>query len=277
MVVKKDNRKWKLHVDFTNVNKVCIREPHPIPAAEQKAKGLHKYHLKCFLDAYKWYHQIPIADEDEEKTTFFTREGVFCYKRLPFSLKNVGATYQRLIDKVFGHQMGRNMEVNADDMRDAKSQQKDSGPEYVPVKERKKDTPFHGNSKNLYEWKDGSMDQRSRRSLPKNERMLKVITNDAHTNKGRNSNNVPRNLRRNYERNTNGRKGKETNPVYFVSRTLHGAELEYPELEKLIFSLVNTASRKEPEPKNTWKLFTDEASSFDGLGARLMVVSPEGK
>ncbi|GKB84307.1 reverse transcriptase domain-containing protein [Tanacetum coccineum] len=116
MVVKKDNGKWKLHVDFTNINKACIREPHPLPAAEQKAESLHKYRLKCFLDAYKGYHQIPIAKKDEEKIAFFTREGVFCYKRLPFGLKNAGATYQRLIDRVFGHQMRRNMEVNTDDM-----------------------------------------------------------------------------------------------------------------------------------------------------------------
>ncbi|GKD97035.1 hypothetical protein Tco_1380932, partial [Tanacetum coccineum] len=92
MVVKKDNGKWKLRVDFTNINKACIRETHPLLAAEQKGKGLHKYRLKCFLDAYKGYHQIPIAEKDEEKTTFFTREGVFCYKRLPFGLKNAGVT-----------------------------------------------------------------------------------------------------------------------------------------------------------------------------------------
>ncbi|GJU49576.1 reverse transcriptase domain-containing protein, partial [Tanacetum coccineum] len=116
MVVKKDNGKWKLRVDFTNINKACIREPHPLLAAEQKAEGLHKYRLKCFLDAYKGYHQIPIAEKDEEKIAFFTKEGIFCYKRLPFGLKNTGATYQWLIHKVFGHQMGRNMEVNADDM-----------------------------------------------------------------------------------------------------------------------------------------------------------------
>ncbi|GJV55568.1 reverse transcriptase domain-containing protein [Tanacetum coccineum] len=116
MVVKKDSGKWKLRLDFTNINKAWIREPHPLPTAEQKAEGLHKYRLKCFLDAYKGYHQIPIAEKDEEKTLFFTREGVFCYKRLPFGLKNAGVTYQKLINKVFGHQMGRNMEVNVDDM-----------------------------------------------------------------------------------------------------------------------------------------------------------------
>ncbi|GKE60610.1 reverse transcriptase domain-containing protein [Tanacetum coccineum] len=116
LVVKKDKGKWKLRVDFTNINKACIREPHPLPADEQKTEGLYEYCLKCFLDAYKGYHQILIAEKDEEKTVFFTREGVFCYKRLPFGLKNAGATYQRLIDKVFNHQMGINIEVNADDI-----------------------------------------------------------------------------------------------------------------------------------------------------------------
>ncbi|GKE72086.1 hypothetical protein Tco_1534127 [Tanacetum coccineum] len=57
-----------------------------------------------------------MAERDEEKTAFFTREGVFCYKRLPFGLKNAGATYQKLIDKVFSYQLGRNMEVHANDM-----------------------------------------------------------------------------------------------------------------------------------------------------------------
>nr|GEW61905.1 reverse transcriptase domain-containing protein [Tanacetum cinerariifolium] len=82
----------------------------------EKNKDLHVYRIKCFLDAYKGYHQIPIAEKDEEKTAFYTREGVLFYRRLPFHLKNAGATYQRLIDKVFNHQLGRNMEVNACDI-----------------------------------------------------------------------------------------------------------------------------------------------------------------
>ncbi|GKD40916.1 hypothetical protein Tco_1261123 [Tanacetum coccineum] len=101
MVVKKDNGKWKLRVNFTNINKACIREHHPLPAAEQKAKDLHKYRLKCFLDAYKGYHQILIAEKGEEKTAFFTREGVFCYKRLPFSLKNAGGYLSKDYKKSF--------------------------------------------------------------------------------------------------------------------------------------------------------------------------------
>ena len=54
--------------------------------------------------------------EDEEKTAFITDRGTYCYKVMPFGLKNVGATYQRLVKKVFAEQLGRNMEAYVDDM-----------------------------------------------------------------------------------------------------------------------------------------------------------------
>nr|GEZ10692.1 reverse transcriptase domain-containing protein [Tanacetum cinerariifolium] len=73
IIVKKDDGKWKLRIDITNINKSCTREPHPLPAAKLGAKNLHKYQLKCFLDAYKGYHQIPMVEKDEEKPAFFTR------------------------------------------------------------------------------------------------------------------------------------------------------------------------------------------------------------
>ncbi|GJV81092.1 reverse transcriptase domain-containing protein [Tanacetum coccineum] len=116
VIVKKASERWKLCVDFMDINKACPKEHHSLPMIEQKVEDLHRHRLKCFLDAYKGYHQIPIAEKDKEKTAFYTREGVFYYRRLPFGLKNAGATYQRLIDKVFNHQLGRNMEVNVDDI-----------------------------------------------------------------------------------------------------------------------------------------------------------------
>ncbi|GJU08004.1 hypothetical protein Tco_1124434 [Tanacetum coccineum] len=57
--------------------------------------------VMCFLDAYKGYHQIQMAKEDEEKMAFHTNQRVFCYTKMPFGLKNAGATYQRLVDKAF--------------------------------------------------------------------------------------------------------------------------------------------------------------------------------
>ncbi|GJX31498.1 reverse transcriptase domain-containing protein [Tanacetum coccineum] len=116
VIVRKADGRWKLCVDFTDINKACPKEHHPLPTADKKVEDLYKYWLKCFLDAYKGYHHIPVAERDKEKTEFFTREGVLCYKRLPFGLKNAGATYQKLIDKASSHQLGCNMEVNADDM-----------------------------------------------------------------------------------------------------------------------------------------------------------------
>nr|GEY76257.1 reverse transcriptase domain-containing protein [Tanacetum cinerariifolium] len=58
----------------------------------------------------------PLAEADEEKTAFHAGQGVYCYTKMPFGLKNAGATYQRLMDKAFEGQMGRNIEVYVDDL-----------------------------------------------------------------------------------------------------------------------------------------------------------------
>ncbi|XP_020973549.1 uncharacterized protein LOC107646977 isoform X3 [Arachis ipaensis] len=69
-----------------------------------------------FMDAYSGYNQILMHPEDQSKTAFITEHGNFCYQVMPFGLKNASATYQRLMDKVFHHQIGRNMEIYVDDM-----------------------------------------------------------------------------------------------------------------------------------------------------------------
>nr|GEU38569.1 reverse transcriptase domain-containing protein [Tanacetum cinerariifolium] len=57
-----------------------------------------------------------MAGEDEEKMAFHTSQGVFCYTKMSFGLKNARATYQRLIDKAFEKQIGQNLEVYVDDL-----------------------------------------------------------------------------------------------------------------------------------------------------------------
>ena len=69
-----------------------------------------------FLDAFQGYHQIPFHEEDQEKMTFVTDRGTYCYTVMPFGLKNAGATYQRLVNRLFHDQLGRNMEAYVDDM-----------------------------------------------------------------------------------------------------------------------------------------------------------------
>nr|GEX21022.1 reverse transcriptase domain-containing protein [Tanacetum cinerariifolium] len=89
---------------------------YPLPEIDWKVESLCGYPFKCFLDAYKGYHQIQSAEPDEEKTAFHTGQGVYCYTKMPFGLKNVGGTYQRLMDKAFEGQIGQNIEVYVDDL-----------------------------------------------------------------------------------------------------------------------------------------------------------------
>ena len=72
--------------------------------------------LLSFMDANAGYHQIPLTLEDQPHTKFITNAGVYCYKVMPFGLKNAGATYQRMVKKVLQSQMGQNFEVYVDDM-----------------------------------------------------------------------------------------------------------------------------------------------------------------
>ena len=58
-----------------------------------------------------------MKEEDQEKTSFVTSQGLFCYKVMSFGLKNAGATYQRLMNKMFTHQLGRNVQLYVDDMQ----------------------------------------------------------------------------------------------------------------------------------------------------------------
>ena len=70
-----------------------------------------QYQLLSFMDAFSSYNQIQMHEDDQEKTSFVTSQGLFCYKVMPFGLKNAGAMYQRLMNKMFPQQIGRNVQV----------------------------------------------------------------------------------------------------------------------------------------------------------------------
>nr|GEU98872.1 reverse transcriptase domain-containing protein [Tanacetum cinerariifolium] len=93
-----------------------VMECYPLPEIDWKVKSVCGYPFKCFSDAYKGYHQIQLVEPDKEKTTFHTGQEVYCYTKMPFGLKNAGATYQRQMDKAFDSQIGRNIEVYVDDL-----------------------------------------------------------------------------------------------------------------------------------------------------------------
>ena len=68
------------------------------------------------MDAFSGYNQIKMDEADQEKTSFVTSQGLFCYEVMPFGLKNTGAIYQRLVNHMLRPQIGRNVEVYVDDM-----------------------------------------------------------------------------------------------------------------------------------------------------------------
>ncbi|XP_057719609.1 uncharacterized protein LOC130934033 [Arachis stenosperma] len=116
VMVRKSSGKWRMCVDFTNLNKACPKDAYPLPYIDKLVDNASGFKALSFMDAYSGYNQILMHPEDQSKTAFITEHGNFCYKVMPFGLKNAGATYQRLMDKVFQHQIGRNMEVYVDDM-----------------------------------------------------------------------------------------------------------------------------------------------------------------
>ena len=103
-------------VDFTDLNKACPKDPFLMPKIDQLVDATVGHPRMSFLDAFQGYHQIPLAADDQEKTTFVIPIGNYHYKVMPFGLKNAGSTYQRMMTKMFEPQLGRSIEVYIDDM-----------------------------------------------------------------------------------------------------------------------------------------------------------------
>ena len=116
IIVKKANGKWRMCVDFTDLNKACPKDSYPLLRIDQLVNSTAGHQLLSFMDAFSRYNQIKMDEANQEKTSFITSQGLFCYKVMPFSLKNAGATYQRLVNNMFRSQIGRNVEVYVDDM-----------------------------------------------------------------------------------------------------------------------------------------------------------------
>ena len=103
-------------VDFTDLNRACPKDSFLLPRINQLVDSTTGHKLLIFMDAFSRYNQIKMVEEDQEKTEFITSQGLYCYKVMPFGLKNAEATYQRLVNKMFSKQIDKNMEVYVDDM-----------------------------------------------------------------------------------------------------------------------------------------------------------------
>jgi hypothetical protein len=92
MVEKKDTKIYRMCIDFTALNKHCLKDYFSLPRIDQIIDSTAGCECLSFLDTYSGYNQIRLKVEDEDKTAFITSHGVYCYTTMPFGLKNVGAT-----------------------------------------------------------------------------------------------------------------------------------------------------------------------------------------
>ncbi|KAA3487092.1 RNA-directed DNA polymerase (Reverse transcriptase) [Gossypium australe] len=103
-------------VDYRDLNRASPKDNFPLPHIDTLVDNTAGYSLFSFMDGFSGYNQIKMHPEDIDKTTFITMWGTFCYKVMPFGLKNAGATYLRAMVTLFHDMMHREIEVYVDDM-----------------------------------------------------------------------------------------------------------------------------------------------------------------
>ncbi|GJU54534.1 reverse transcriptase domain-containing protein [Tanacetum coccineum] len=268
VMVKKHDGGYRMCVDFKDLNKAFPQDAYPLPEIDWKVESLCGSPFKCFLDACKGYHQIKMAEEDEEKTAFITSQGIFCYTKMSFSLKNVGATYQRLVDRAFQKHIGRNLELRLRDV--LKDVQKLNG--------------------NLGKLKTRFLSKQA-------EKITAVLQNPKEVHKDEAISNglmgEVRTVSRIYPAQSSGclkdvqkLNGKLASLNRFLSKSAEKSLPFFKTLKKCTKKdfIVEQLDEESPdelmaEPEEfpeSWTLFTDGSSYIDGSGARLILTNPKG-
>nr|GEU82514.1 reverse transcriptase domain-containing protein [Tanacetum cinerariifolium] len=279
MMVKKHDGSWRMCVDFKDLNKACMKDGYLLPERDWKVESLCGFPFKCFLDAYKGYHQIQMEKEDDEKTTFITSQGIFCYTKMPFGVRNAGVTYQRLLDKAFHKHIGRNLEVYMDDLvierriedeivRDIEETFKTLNMKLNPKKctfgvEEGMFLGFKVNTKGLKVCPDKVDDVLSLPSLKCLKDVQKLNGKLASLNRsgrGVQANEIANSIVSHADR-TDGKEG--------TYRLFGGSQRNEEDSPDFLMEV----EEELPEP---WILFTDGSSCTDGSRAGLILINPEG-
>lgn len=114
--MKKKNRQIRVCVDFRDLNHACPKDDFPLPITDLMVDATTGHEALTFMDGSSGYNQIRMAPRDEEMTAFRTPKGIYCYKVMPFGLKNAGATYQRAMQKIFDDILHKSVECYVDDL-----------------------------------------------------------------------------------------------------------------------------------------------------------------
>ena len=114
-VIKK-NGQVRICIDFRDLNRACPKDDFPLPHIDLLIDNTTGLEMLSFMDGFLRYNQIWLAEEDQDKTSFTTPWGTYCYVVMPFSLKNAGATYQRAMMAIFHDMIHIDMKVYVDDI-----------------------------------------------------------------------------------------------------------------------------------------------------------------
>ena len=114
--VKKKNGQIWVCVDFRDLSNACPKDDFPLPITEVMVDTTTSHEALSFMDGYSGYNQIRMNPKDEELTAFRTPKGIYCYKVMPFGLKNAGATYQQAMPKIFDNVRHKYVKCYVDDL-----------------------------------------------------------------------------------------------------------------------------------------------------------------
>jgi hypothetical protein len=116
IMVRKKNGKWWMCTDYTDLNKCCPKDNFPLTRIDQIVDMVAGSETMALLDYFSRYHKIWFHKDDEEKTSFITPFGTYCYLSMPEGLRNAGPTFYRLKNATLKDQLGRNMLSYIDDI-----------------------------------------------------------------------------------------------------------------------------------------------------------------
>ena len=98
---KHDPKKLRVCVDYRWLNKATKTDPFPTPYADEILNEVVGHECYSFIDGFLGYNQVPIAKEDQHKTTFVCEFRSFAYRKMPFGLKNAPAVFSKIVVKAF--------------------------------------------------------------------------------------------------------------------------------------------------------------------------------
>ncbi len=116
LIPKKEKGEYRFLVDYRKLNNETVADKHPIPRSQDLFRSLEGAKYYSSIDMAQGYFQIPIKQEDQDKTGFITDFGLFNFKRIPQGFKNSAPIFQRIINNVFSDYLYKTMIAYLDDI-----------------------------------------------------------------------------------------------------------------------------------------------------------------